>query len=349
MAISTNQALPLLTNKVVQLYQEQVEVKSFLRSFFPTNTNDTRFVSIEVERGNEKVSVDVVRGGDGQRNTISRSTQKTFDPNYHREYFDMAEMEIYERAIGSDVISVSVFSQLASKAAEGVMKLQNKIDRAAELQCAQVLQSGIVTSSVGTNIDFKRKSASLVDLGAGNYWADTDVNPKTSLLAGCEFLRGTGKATGGAFNLILGSTALADLLNNPAFQAQSDNRRYMLDVILAPQRDAIGGVYHGSVSVGSWLIHLWTYPEKYDNAAGNNVDYIDPKNAVLVPERPKFSLEYAAVPQLIGDSPRLQEGRYLLQRFVDSRKATDEWDMRSAFIAVPTAVDQIYTIQVVAS
>lgn len=76
MSISTNQALPLLTNRIAKVYREQTEVKGFLRSFFPTNTNPTRYVSIEVERENEKIAVDVVRGSDGNRNTMSRSTQK---------------------------------------------------------------------------------------------------------------------------------------------------------------------------------------------------------------------------------------------------------------------------------
>lgn len=349
MSISTNQALPLLTNRIAKLYREQTEVKGFLRSFFPTNTNTTRYVSIEVERENEKIAVDVVRGSDGNRNTMSRSTQKTFEPNYYHEYFDMAELDVYNRAVGSEVISASVFAELAEKAGKRVMKLQNKIDRAGELQCAQALQSGIVTSVVGTNIDYKRKSASMVDLGANNYWADSGVDPKSSILTGCEFLRATGKAQGAAFNMIMGSKALADLLNNPKIQASADNRRYMLDSIMAPQREAVGSVYHGTLSVGSWIVHLWTYPEYYTDAAGVQKQYVEPENAILLPEKPNFSLEYAAVPQLVGQASQLQEGKYLLQRFTDARAATDEWDMKSAFLAIPTAIDQIYTIQAVAS
>ncbi len=349
MAISTNQALPMLTNKVISVYRDTDEVKSFLRSFFPSQTTGTRYLSIEVERGTEKVAADVMRGADGNRNTMSRSTQKTFEPNYYREYFDISELDVYDRAVGSEVISESVFADLVNESARRVMRLQNKIDRAAELQCAQALQSGIVTSEAGVNIDFKRDNNSKVDLGASNYWNDSGVNPITSLSEGCEFLRTVGKARGGVFNLIMGSKAGKALINNPKIQALLDNRRMDLGSVREPQRDAIGSVYHGSISVDSWVVQLWTYPEYYTDDAGNQKPYIEDENAIMVPEAPQFEMGYAAVPQLIGDIPRLQEGRYLLQRFVDHKKSTDEFDLRSAFLAIPKAVDQIYTIQAVAS
>ena len=345
MAIKTQDALPELTNRIIAVANETVKPKGFLRSLFMDKTSTTRYISTEVRRGTEKIAADIIRGSEGNKNTISRSSNKVFDPNYYNEYFDMSELDIYHRALGADTISTSMFAQLRDSAAEKTVDVRSKIERAYELQCAQALQTGIVQSEVGTSIDFKRKSASMVDLGNGNYWDDNGVNPKTSLLAACEFLRSVGKAQGGVFNAILGSKALSKLIENAKFQDENDIKSFSLNEVREPQRNSVGAVSHGYVTVGSWVIRLWTYPEYYTDAQGNQQPYIDDKNAIVIPESPEFVMGYAAVPQLIGDVTRLQERKYLIQRFVDQRKSTDEIHIKSAALAVPVMVDQIYTMQ----
>lgn len=59
-------------------------------------------------------------------------------------------------------------------------------------------------------------------------------------------------------------------------------------------------------------------------------------------------MAHCAVPQLIdqpGQTP--QQGPYVIGNYKDPRKVADEFDIQSAFVAVPVAVDQIYTQQVV--
>lgn len=349
MAIKTKDALPELTNRVIAVANETVRPKGFIRSLFKDTTSTTRYVSSEVRRGTEKIAADIIRGSEGNKNSISRSSQKTFDPNYYNEYFDMAELDIYDRALGADTISVSMFSQLRDAAAEKVIDVRSKIERAYELQGAQVLQTGVIQSDVGTSIDYKRKAASMVDLGSSNYWDSNGVDPKDSILTGCEFLRSVGKARGGVFNMILGSKALAKLLSNETFQAESDIRSFSLNEVREPQRNSVGAVSHGYITVGSWIVRLWTYPEFYTDSNGDQVPYIEDENAIILPEAPEFVMGYAAVPQLIGEVTRMQERKYLIQRFVDERKSTDEMHIKSAALAVPVMVDQIYTMQVLGS
>lgn len=348
MNISAQDARGLFTRMVVDVYIEKILPKSFLRSFFPTVESATKLISIEVQRGFEKVAVDVFRGSEGNRNTFGNSTEKTFLPPFYREYFDATDMDLYERIAGTGSIDMGVFTQFLNSVAERLIMLTAKIDRAYELQCSQVLETGIVTLNNGTNIDFKRKAASKVDLGAGNYWTSGSVDPNVALESGADFIRQVGKSQGAIVNLLMGSEALSAFLSNDIVKDRAKFVQYGLDMVTPAQRDSVGASFHGEVSFGSYRGRLWSYPEFYDNTAGDSTPYLNPKNVIFLPEKPQFKLAYAAVPQLLDESAAPKQGAYLVSEFKDLRNAAHIFDIKSAGIAVPVAVDQVYTAQVVA-
>ena len=76
MAIPAVDGRALFTKKTVQVYKEQISVKSFLRSFFTEVESLTKEVSIFVRRGTDKVAVDVSRHSDGNMNKFTSSTEK---------------------------------------------------------------------------------------------------------------------------------------------------------------------------------------------------------------------------------------------------------------------------------
>lgn len=347
--INTTDALGLYTAKVIDAYRQKSTPTAFLRSFFPTVESPTLEVSIEVMRGFEKVAVDVVRGTDGNRNQFSRSTQKLFIPPYFREWFDATQLQLYDRLYGATQIEDTIFSAYVNSVADAAMELQNKIERSYELQCAQVLTTGVVNVAVGSAIDYNRKALSNIDLGAGNYWASASVDPVTSLTIGCNFLRQVGKAEGGVFNAICGTSALADLLNNVNVQNRGKIFQYALDVINMPQRNSVGAAYHGQISVGAYRVNLWSYPQFYDDATtGVSTPYIDPKKVILIPETPQFKLAFAAVPQLISPNTMPKMGAYIMSEYINERGKARIVDIESAGLAVPTRVDTIWTAKVVA-
>lgn len=343
MAINTQQFKGQFTQSLIEVYKEKVSVKSFLRSFFPEKTSSTKYVSIEVSRGTEKVAVDVLRKTEGNRNTFSLSNEKIFEPPYYREYFDLTDLDLYDRAIGST--DPALVAEALFEASEKMDMIKAKVDRAYEKQCADVLLTGIVTVNAGTNIDFKRKAGSLVD-GSGTPWSTGTTDIPSQIEAGCNFLRQTGKAQGGMFNMIVGSSALNALLNNDAYKARADVRNFNLDAVAVPQRNAVGASLHGMLSAGAYSVAIWSYPEFYDNGAGTSTPYIDPKKIVILPEAPRFVLSHAAVPQLLTEG--LQRGAYVYGEYMDERNSSHIMDVKSAGLAIPVAVDQIYTRQVLA-
>ena len=350
MQISAQDARALFTQYLADFYREMslLVPTGFLQSFFTEVENSTLTISLEVERGYEKVAVDVARGTEGNRNDFSNTTYKQFKPPYYREWFDKTDLALYDRLIGSTDITEGMFVAIMEEVADKLVILQKKIMRAYELQCAQVFETGIVTLNEGINIDFKRKAGSLVNLGAGNYWASA-VNPYDTLEAGANFVRQTGKAQGGTVNVLFGSTAWSDFLKNATVLARADIRNFQLDNVRMPQRNSVGASLMGEVAIGSYRALLWTYPEFYDNANNVSTPYMNPKKVVVLPEAPRFKLAYAAVPQLIDeDNPTPKKGRFVIDEYKDPRKVSHVYDVKSAGVAIPVAVDQIYTVQVVA-
>lgn len=349
--IATTDARALFTKGLIAVYQERIYPTAFLRSFFPAVTEPTKELAIEVERMGEKVAVDVVRGTEGNRNTFSRSTEKIFVPPFYREYFDATELDLYDRVLGSQGnANTDLFVALINKVADKIGLLRDKIERAIEVQCAQVLLTGIVLLRNGTNIDYKRKATSIVSKAAAK-WSTLTTDIFAQLETGCNFLRQVGRSGDGTFNLILSSDSLTALLKNTVFLNRQNLFSMALDAVLPPQRGALGMTYHGTLTCGSYKVQLWAYPQFYDvdtNGDGTvwtSTPYIDLGKAVLLPIIPKFKLGFAAVPQLVGEPGQMPaQGEYVMGEFLDTRKAKHDFDIMTAPLAIPIAVDQIYTL-----
>jgi len=347
MAIPAQDVQNLFTKKLIAIYREKNTPTEFLRSFFPAEESLTKEISIGVRRGTESVAIDVQRHSDGKLVTFNKSTEKIFVPPYYHQYLVANEHRLYDTVISSG--SAPAFAQLTAELAEDVVDMRATIERAYEKQCAEVLTTGIVTLANGDNIDFKRKAGSLVDLvSAGGYWTTNTVDPRAAFAAAGTFLRKEGKAVGGTFNAIVGSDVLNIMLNNTIFKAVQDLTRIDLGSIAMPQRNAVGASLHGQISAGSYRFNIWTYEQYYTDSNGDQQQYIDPKKVIVLPETPMFKMGFAAVPQLIEGNSIPQSGAYLVQEFFDQRRTAHEIHIKSAGIAVPVAVDQIYTFKAIA-
>jgi hypothetical protein len=189
---------------------------------------------------------------------------------------------------------------------------------------------------------------SMVDLNTTTgYWTVNGHDPYADIVTGGNFLRQKGKVQGGTLNAILGSAAFSALLANTVFVARNDLSNLPLDAVRPPQRNSVGASYHGQISAGSYRVNLWSYNEFYDNAQGVSTPYIDEDNVILLPESPRFKLGFAAVPQLFkGGTPALKQGAFIFGEYMDERNTAHIMDIKSAGIAIPVAVDQIYTMKV---
>lgn len=358
MSISLADARHLYTSMLVDVYQEREKPTSFLQSFFPDDIVPTKSFSIQVERMGELVAVDVVRGTEGNRNTFTKSTEKLFEPPYFREYLDMTEFDLYDVVLGSMGNGRNfqkLFTVLLNTGAERLATLVDKIERAKEIQCAEVLKLGTVTMTQGVTaqINYRRKAASFYDVSANYFTAASD--PFATLQIGCDFLRTVGKSGDATFSLLMGSDVATALLTNAKFLTRQNLFSMALDSVVAPAgtRNAEGYTYHGTLTCGAYKVQLFAYPQFYDtvNADGTLTPnpYWDPKYAVLLPSKPRFKMVHCAVPQLIGEPGQLPaQGKYVYQEFLDERRAKHILDVQTAPVPVPVAVDQMWTAKLAA-
>jgi hypothetical protein len=103
------------------------------------------------------------------------------------------------------------------------------------------------------------------------------------------------------------------------------------------------------ITVGSYTLNLFTYPQFYDDASGTSTPYIDPKKIIILPTNPNFVMGYGVVPQLVdAENPAPKRGQYVFGEKRDEWDAVHLYDVKSCPVAVPVAIDQIYTRQVLA-
>lgn len=349
-SIPASEARKIYTSMLVELLMNRPKVSSFFRSFFKTKESATRYLTVEVERMNELVAVDVQRGSEGNFNKFSLATEKKFEPPYFREWFNMTEVDLYDRLIGTGDVPEEIFAQFIDNLNKKVLALINKIERAIELMCSQALHTGIVTMSDGSSIDFKRKASSMVDLtGTTGYWTTDTVDPITSLQTGCDFLRAEGQVQGDVFNVVFGAAAWNALLNNPKFASKADVRRFDLANIAAPQRNAVGGTLLGQITIGNYSGNCWGYTGGYKAANGTWTKYMNDKNVIILPEQPNFTLGFAAVPQVFGADGVGPEvtGQFHVNEKIDTFDGVHKRDVKSAPLPILTGVDEVYTAKVV--
>lgn len=351
--ISSVDARARFTKALIDVYQERIRPTDFLTSFFPVVQSGALNVAIEVERMGEKIAVDVVRGTEGNRNTFSRSTEKIWTPPLFAERFEMTELDLYDRVMGSQGnANENLFAALLNQAADRMGTLQDKIDRAKEKMCADVLLTGVLSLTAAEAIDFKRKGtsatrSSIVDLNSGSYGGYFSANSACfdQFKAGCQFLREVGRSPESRFVAIMGETALKDLLANTNFTTRQNLFNMSLDAVTAPRKNAKGASLHGYITAGSYMVELWTYPQIYDAADGTATKYIDDRYVILLPSNPRFKLAHALVPQLVKPGEVPNQATYVYDEKYDEWNTSHEMRVRTAFMPVPVAVDQIYTMK----
>jgi Phage major capsid protein E len=354
MNLSITDAQQLFTKELVAILTDRKVPKAFLRSFFIETESWTKEIATQTSRVAELISSDVVRGTEGTRNIFGLSTEKLFIPPYFKEFFDATQLDGYDQLYGdpSALVSTVAFDRFLQTVSEKLMLLQDKIDRAYELQCAQVFYNGVITLVNGDNIDYKRKTASIVDLGSGGYWTGASVDPNTALQAAGDFIRQFGKAEGTVFNVLMGSAVQPAYVSNAAVLKRGAIFNWSLDNLVPAQRNSVGAVFQGRISAGPYNFNLWSYPEIYEkkDASGNitKYNYLDSKSIVVLPENTRFVLSYAAVPQLLSTGAPPVKGKFIFYNYPDLKNETHEYGIKSAGVAIPVAVDQIYTAKVLA-
>ena len=357
MAITLNQHREHITKRIISTFSDDAPVRSGLGAFFPAETSIEKMVGIEVERNRQLVAVDVQRCTDPKRNKFSLFAEKLYIPPFYNESWDFTSCQRYDVTFGNTTNpSQSDSLNMINEASTRMMTLRRKIERAIQIQQAQILQTGIVTLKNGDNIDYKRKAASIVVKAGADLWTAATGVPLTDLGLGGEFLREEGLSAGSTVNAIMGRDAFAAFMNNPQVKERADFRRISRLEVGMPQFDNTTGlVFHGQIGTADYSINLWTYNEFFENDAGAKVKYLDVDKVILLAEDFKGKTAFAGIPAIMRDKNNAEfpewitpiEAEFYINNYIDPFKKAHWFEIASAPLAIPVSIDRIYTLQVV--
>lgn len=355
--INSTQIRPLFNQMLHAWYDERLNLKTgnFFSLMFKTKICPDRYPSYEVRRATETVATPVIRGQIGNRNVSQKSTLKSVDPFFFFEYFDATQLDFYQRLFASGVWNYNSMTELVNGIGIQQAEQKKKIQRAIEIYCSQVLETGVITDikTGDTELNFGRKAGSIVDLGAGNYWANSGVDPYKTLSDAGDWLRANGKVQSYVLNVIVGDQAIQDLYTNDVWLNRQKLFNTQLDSIMPPNLKDSLARYHGMVSANNYRCNIWTYPEIYTDPISGETKKFMPENKIIVlPEDPNFVTMYGAVPQLVtpgAATMSVQTGDFIYRERMDEWRSVHEFAVLSSPMPVPVAIDTIYTATVVGS
>jgi hypothetical protein len=354
-----SQGLTLLAG--IKKYQELRKAPTHMMGFFTPETYDSTAIPLEVQRDNDLLAVDVMRGTNGNMNKSSVWTAKTIVPPFYHEKYSINELRSYERVFGSTATMTTsqARASLAAENATQLMRLQNKIIRAQERMCVQALETGVVLLKNDENIDYKRSADSLVDLGQvgnGGYWTTTTTDVETQLSdKAAGFIREEGSSSAGVFDLTMSSQMWITLKKTDYFKNNANYNNVKLIDINSPVASARGAVYHGQITAGSFIFNVWTYDGTYTNAVGTRVRMTDGTKIVVTPtEGAIFEMAYGAVDSIVKDTgtsavsgKQIQKtaADYYVWDNVDTQNLVHTMHMTSAPIARLVTPDMVCTLK----
>lgn len=360
-------SVELVKKTMLEAFEQKAAPTNFLSSFFKTSERDifpTEQCVIDVKRNLEQIAIDVKRGRGGNLNDNKRFTTKEYKPPVYDEYSAYVGDELMKRVPGMDPYNVSQsnLTQLVAMITDDQAQNWAKILRSIEYQASQVLFSGQVPLINDETIDYKQKASHQISVTTA--WSDSAGLPYKDIEGGADIIRKDGKTV--LTDLVFGSTAWQNFLSNPDNVTKFNLRRVDIANIAPPRINTEGAALHGVVTVGSYTVRCWTYPQFYDipsdaeiglasgtipNGGQSGLPYVPATKVLLIGESIDLRLVYAGLPVVapqtdptlaaLGITALPMSTRGVRQPYahVDVKRYSLMTGVRSAPLCVPTQID----------
>jgi hypothetical protein len=351
---------------MVRVFKKKASPTMFLSSRFQSpdsNKFDSVEIPFDIKRNDEDVSVDIVRGTEGRNNVNKRFTTKTYTPPVYDEFANYSENERLQRAIGRTEYDENSMADVIAAITDDQVVMQDKILRAIELQAANAMFTGTVPLINYDTVDFKVKATHKIAPAVD--WSNAAGVPVDDLAGGALLNRTDGLSF--TTDAIFGTDAFNLLLNNDQFKEKAAQQWEKVDNMnfRPPVMNSEGANFHGRLTIGDWVINVWTYPQFYKVPEGyglanegTKVPYVPTDKVWLGSFNAQFDLLYAGITKLVTADPRLasigitnipqtMKGDFHIYGGVDTLGSNVIYGVKSAPMAVLTDVDSfcIFTVK----
>jgi hypothetical protein len=297
----------------LQLFTQMRSPTAFLSRRFtvkPGGIYSGDKVAIDIERMQEEVAVAITKATGANLNDVDKFTTKEFTPPSYGEAFPLDVNDLLNRMAGEDPYSAAYTtyaSQLVSRMAKGFTQIDAKIQRAVELQAAQILQTGQLTLNNKSGdtvytLDFKPKTSHFPTVATA--WSNaTTCTPLSDIENLAELIVRDGHVM--PDRITFGRQAWDNFKNSDQVRASLDIRDMHLGVIEPEMRDS-GAVLQGEMFIGSFKCELWTYQGWYQDPQTNlPTNYIDTDKVIVDSSLTRYDKVSARVPLPLGPDPRV--------------------------------------------
>ena len=265
-------------------------------------------VAIDIERMDEEVAIVISKCTGPNLNDVDIFTTKEFEPPTYGEAIPLNVCDLINRQLGEnpfDAANTGYMSKLIAMMVRGFAGIDNKINRAIELQASQILQTGMLSLTDGNgavryDLDFTPKTSHFPTVGTS--WSAVGAVPLQDLDSLAQQIRADSGIN--PDKLIFGAIALRNFLANQEVKDQLDNRRMEVAEV-APRFADSGATFYGHVWVGTTRMEMWAYPETFKSPqTGLPVKYVADDKVIMMSTKTRFDKASARVPTPIPD-PRV--------------------------------------------
>lgn len=304
----------LSTKRMLAAYLEQSGQKAgFFTSFFQTperNFHTSAEVTLDIVRSGAHIApvlTDLSAGFNRSENR--KAVNKSFKPAIYGETFGLNSFDAMKRPIGQDPFQDVGFLRAIQEAFTSEMTLREEmIRRGIELQCAQVLRTGVLTLPGPTGatqftLDYQPKSTHAMVAPTAD-WDETSGTKRLDDVRGiCNVVADDSGYT--PKYLIMGELARESFFKDSEVQNQIRKDGTGIGEQVPPQLRN-GGSYHGRVSVGQYVLEVWSSTKHYLSLTdGTPQKYLGDWEVLVVGENPRLDLTFGAIPRIAPPDPRL--------------------------------------------
>jgi hypothetical protein len=265
-------SVDLVRRTMLEAFKERHVPTGFFSNMFKTQESyitSTLKVDIDIKRSGNPYAVDVHRNSGGNFNKSSKFNSKEFEPPYFDEYESLNAYEIFNRQVGVQPYSDSDIADIVSSVREKEQNLIDKIERAKEKMCSDILFSGAATFVNNTSVDYVMKATHQISVTA---WSGSTAKQAVLDLIGAANVirKDSGAVKTNTFNVILGETSRSELM---ALLAATTSE-YKMDVLgLADFQKTLqmgidGATFLGKIAGGAFNFLFWSYPQFYTIPTG---------------------------------------------------------------------------------
>ena len=168
--------------------QQMKPARNFLRDTFFRNSRvfDTDTVDVDIVKGKRRIAPYVSPYLEGKKVERIGYQTNTIKPGYVKPKTETNVAHLLKRVPGVTVYegNMTPAQRAAMQLGEDLRELNDMIDRTEEFQCAEALNTGVVTiSGEGMNftVDFLMDASHKITLAGANLWSDSASDPLKNL------------------------------------------------------------------------------------------------------------------------------------------------------------------------